>query len=142
MKTKPCFKCGQTRPITDFYRHADMADGFLGKCKTCTKADVAEYRRTHTVEVRAYDRRRGPNPDRRASVYLSRRLRRLANPDKYRARTAYRNAMRDGKLQRGPCEVCGAKKVEGHHEDWRQPLSVRWLCFLHHRQVHGQLIGF
>lgn len=40
-KTKACFKCGEVLPISDYYKHKKMADGHLGKCKTCTKADVA-----------------------------------------------------------------------------------------------------
>ena len=41
-----------------------------------------------------------------------------------------------GTLIPQPCEVCGATKVEAHHDDYSTPLEVRWLCSLHHHQQH------
>lgn len=43
-----------------------------------------------------------------------------------------------GTLRRNPCEVCGAPKAEAHHDDYAQPLAVRWLCRTCHRQWHVQ----
>jgi hypothetical protein len=135
---KVCFKCGETLPLSAFYAHKQMADGHLNKCKECTKADVANnYRKAPAVHLAASRRRH----ERYKAAGLCARWQqnqRTAHPDRYLARTATANAIRDGRLTRMPCEVCGCLKSQAHHEDYTKPLEVRWLCFVHHRQAHGQ----
>jgi hypothetical protein len=40
MKTKRCFKCDKIKLLNEFYKHPQTKDGYLGKCKSCTKVDV------------------------------------------------------------------------------------------------------
>lgn len=36
-----------------------------------------------------------------------------------------------------PCEICGKTDgIEKHHEDYNNPLNVRFLCKTHHRDIH------
>lgn len=137
---KTCFKCERRKPLTEFYKHPRMADGHLGKCKSCAKADVQQNYRANIDHYREYERERFKDPERKASVQKYQRARRARSPGRDRARTAVTNAIRDGRLVRGPCEVCGTtKRVHGHHDDYRKPLSVRWLCFKHHMEHHGKV---
>lgn len=130
--TKTCFKCARELPLTEFYKHPQMADGHLGKCKQCTKGDAKKHRATNPEVVHASDRRRARTQRRREW--------RKANPGdalKIRVRRATGNAIRDGRLIPKPCEVCGAT-AEAHHDDYSKPLEVRWLCFAHHREHHAR----
>lgn len=55
---------------------------------------------------------------------------------KWIARIKLRQAISSGKIQRKPCERCGAVKSQGHHEDYSKPLDVQWLCPKHHAALH------
>lgn len=47
-------------------------------------------------------------------------------------------AIASGKLIPEPCEKCGNPNAEAHHDDYRLPLSVRWLCRSHHNLHHSE----
>lgn len=57
------------------------------------------------------------------------------NPEKRAAQIAVGNAVRDGRLTKGPCvregEDCSGK-IEAHHPDYAKPLDVVWACTKHH----------
>jgi hypothetical protein len=81
--------------------------------------------RNRRIEAaRAYDRARGH---------------RGYGAEKDRARNATMKAIIAGRLVRQPCEVCGAAKVDAHHDDYSKPLDVRWLCRLHHMAIHRKV---
>lgn len=137
---KTCFKCSRKLSRSEFYAHPNMADGLLGKCKECTKADVARNYRENRNKRSEYEKQRSRTPGRRAAMLVYQSRRRAKNPDKYKARTALNNAVRGGRIKKMPCLVCGSLLSEGHHEDYSRPLEVTWLCFKHHREEHGQVV--
>lgn len=59
----------------------------------------------------------------------------MGDPKK-NARVQLKYAVDRGKLKRLPCEVCGNPKSEGHHENYSNPLDVKWLCQKHHTVLH------
>ena len=150
MKTKKCFKCGKEQNVSEFYKHPQMADGRLGKCKICAKKDVNKHRIANIERIRAYDRTRGNRQSieysreyyrKNASKQLRRQQRFRKNyPDKYSARNILNNAIRTKRIQKEPCERCGStKNIHGHHEDYAYPLTVNWLCRKHHGERHREI---
>ena len=138
MDQKTCFKCGAERPLTDFYKHPQMPDGRVNKCKECNKRDVRNNRKKKVEYYRDYDKKRSKEEDRKRHLSENCKKMRERYPEKYKARTILGNAVRDGKMKRLPCEVCGSTdRIHGHHEDYNFPLTVRWLCAVHHKEVHS-----
>lgn len=139
--TKSCFKCGNVKPLDDFYVHPEMPDGYLNKCKPCARADARANYQAKRSQYKAYDYKRTRTPERRAAKHRYEAKHRMLNPDKYAARCAVSNAIRDGRLVKRPCAGCGSNEVQAHHHDYSKPLDVEWLCFVCHRKEHGQFQG-
>ena len=135
---KKCFKCGIEKTLDNFYRHSQMGDGYLNKCKTCNKLDVKENYTLRREKYAEYERKRYSDPTRRAKHLEYQRKRRASNPIKEKARRAVANALRKGEMEKSICR-CGASKVEAHHEDYLKPLDVVWLCRACHLKEHGKV---
>ena len=137
---KKCFKCLKTKSLDSFYKHPKMADGYLGKCKSCTKKDtrLRYYDPIARQKIIKYEKERFQRPERKAKALIYQKKLRAESPGKYRARGKVNNAIRDNRLKRLPCEVCGDPKSEAHHEDYRRYLQVKWLCRKHHMLIENK----
>ena len=139
---KQCFKCKNIKPLNEFYKHPQMADGHLNKCKVCTRKD-SQYRvdvkrldLTWVMQERERCREKSANYRSMGKAQPpSRAVRKkwlCRNPEKRRAHSMAGNAVRNGKITKpGKCDTCNtpAEDLEMHHEDYSKPLDVKWLCF-------------
>ena len=130
---KECKQCEQTKHITDFYLHNGMTSGRLSFCKECVKTRVKTH--AHTEHSRKLSREWFRTEKGKAKLKRHMLRYRRLYPEKYKAHKIAGNALRNGTLTKEPCEVCGVREVEKHHEDYSKPLDVRWLCRKHHRLI-------
>lgn len=113
-------------PFSEDARVGDSA--VTGKSGAASAAErMRAYRKRHPERVREADRLR------------DRSRRYDANPEQKRAWNKTAAAIRRGKLIPGPCERCGATPAQAHHDDYAEPLVVRWLCRPHHEELHAAL---
>jgi ribosomal protein S27AE len=138
---KNCFKCNTVKPLSEFYKHSQMADGHLNKCKECNRNDVTANRDKNIEKIRAYDRARGKEPERVKAATEITRAWRAEDSRRNVAHTSVARAIRNGDLVRQPCIRCGEAKSLAHHEDYDQPLAVMWLCQPCHKQRHKELLN-
>ncbi len=136
-----CVSCNLELQLDAFYAGRKS-------CKECVKSKVRAYRSSNLERCKAYDRGRANLPHRiearaeyqKSEAYKSGRPRVIAryqetHPLRRQANIAVGNALRDGRLLRQPCFVCG-DKAEAHHPDYSAPLAVAWNCVKHHNQLH------
>lgn len=149
---KKCFKCGEVKKLTSFYKHSQMSGGHVNKCIDCNKSDVKKHREINIDKINEYDRGRyNKNGHRWSDEYLKSEDYKNSKiesnfkfnekyPYKKKCSTQVASALRRGFLLKYPCEICGLKNSQGHHGDYNKPLDVIWLCPKHHKGLHKVLI--
>ena len=142
-KHKRCFKCGETKPLSLFYKHPMMADGHVNKCKECNKKDVRQNLQDNFEHYQKYEKER-------AAKRLSHRIEYKAKwseeyekefPNKRKAVTSVNSAIKTGKvLKYCNCEFCGSDKhIQAHHSSYSEEMwqIVTWLCSRCHVRLHA-----
>jgi len=136
---KTCFKCNLSQPLTEFYKHNAMADGYLNKCRTCTKKDANNHRSKNIEKIRQYDRERSKNPQRIELHKEQTKMWRMVDKRRVKCHNAVARAIKSGELTRLPCSRCGEVKSLAHHENYDEPLNVVWLCQPCHKERHKEM---
>lgn len=148
---KRCPRCEETKPRAEFYASRERPDGLDTYCRPCSRTkrrerysaggndrERAEYYENHAEKraacKRSYERHR------EARLEHGREYR-AKFPQRDMARSMARAAIKAGALERGPCEECGTDSdIHAHHDDYAQPLVVRWLCPKHHNRHHRAIL--
>jgi len=141
IRSKECFKCKAVKPLTEFYKHSEMLDGHVNKCKECNKVDVTTNRNNKLEYFREYDRMRSKRPERIKNALEQTKKWRTEDKRRVACHNAVARAIKAGKLVPEPCVRCQSEKSLAHHEDYDKPLDVMWLCQPCHSQRHKELLN-
>lgn len=161
---KVCTNCDEKKLYEDFYKDKCKKDGLASQCKPCRNEVTKRWRKRNFEKIRIVadkykkenpkrikEQRERHKPKKRITDIKYQRERRRLNkglkaeeyrkyrekyPQRIKANTLLNIAIKSGKISRSPCEVCGEVRVHGHHDDYGQPLEVRWLCPIHHKKAH------
>ena len=143
---KMCKWCHQVKPLDEFPKHPQMADGHINQCKTCRNEWHNKHRQKPEVKEKRKTEYQNPEVKKRYKQSEKGKLaakRYKRDPIREAAKNAVAYAVRKGKLIKEPCFVCGDKAL-AHHSSYspEMRLVVTWLCIHHHNQLHNEHKGY
>jgi len=141
MKKKICLKCKKNKPLSDFYNDEKYYKSY---CKKCAYIYYRQWLNNPENEKRQRECDKEYQRRKRAMGLIPKteqyRIWRLKHPNGANAQQIINRMIKKGKIKRKKCEVCGEEKTYAHHDNYYEPLKVRWLCPSCHQKLHLGLI--
>lgn len=135
---KKCFKCGTEKPITDFYKHSQMHDGHLNKCKECTKKDVKVLYKSNILDPGYIEMERKRGRLKFHRLYKGMSKHNYKSNEKYLLKYPEKNLAKlsSAKLKR-PFE-----NAEKHHWSYNKMhyKDVIWITKKEHMKIHRFIV--
>jgi len=160
---KKCLVCRQVKLIKEFSYRKERGN-FRSECKEC-RGEISKkwfknhpgyqkkWRKNNPVKLRQYQEKhkekqaiyyrrwyvrhgRKRSKQDRELINLWRKL----NPEKCKTYYLIWYAVKVGKIKKPKyCSKCGEKrKLVAHHDDYKLPFKIRWLCYSCHKKEHNK----
>lgn len=154
MSTKTCSACKLELPFDVFCKDRKRKDGLRTICKGCAREYKLRWAAENPDKYRLQIIRKRERSSEYFKEWYARNGRSRTegyqdsinewtkrNPDKVMAHKLVKSALHIGFLTRpNECSQCAREtRVFAHHDDYSEPLKVRWLCGSCHKLFHTSI---
>jgi hypothetical protein len=132
---KLCCECKERKPLSEFYStKRNNGIWYAGKCKPCYLSHYKNYRKSDHGKNVYHNWVNSDSGKKAVEKRMSKW--RSSHPEKRKAHSCVSNAIRDNRLTKKSCRICGSVNSEAHHLSYDDPFNVDWLCKPCHVSLH------
>lgn len=133
MESKKCFKCGNVKPLIEFYKHPKMKDGHVNKCISCNKNDIHLNYELKSKDKNFLEKERLRGREKYKRLNYKDRQKEIDKDLHWKKTSKYKNLNRKFKLEKG---------LELHHWNYNYEFleDILILTRKQHKKAHKYLV--